>query len=178
MNNNEINDTERDGLMLMYESAIDTCSDSIREYMAMLEDADSKELRKELKEASDSRAYYAIRRELLEKGEHRLYTELKAELVANDDFYMCDGTDYGLTNVSLGICELLKRTDDFKEIFENIVKRFASGDLGEFIYQEDREISELMKEDEAETGYYRTSYGYIEIFRDGDETTARLPFER
>lgn len=81
------------------------------------------------------------------------------------------------TRVSAGIYKILKEDPFFMIEIINVYHRFLSGDWGldEWKYSED--IERFNRHPETATGYYKTSWGDIQIKRDYTFTTAFLPFE-
>lgn len=107
-----------------------------------------------------------------------LVDEIRKEIEKNGSFMVFDGLDYGLTYITKGISLLVERSEGFADVLQKLADRFEGGDLGEWLYPEDKAISESLKAHGKETGCYQTEYGTIEIKRDVLSTTAYLPFER
>lgn len=82
------------------------------------------------------------------------------------------------TRISAGMHKILQEDELFFIELMHAYKRFLNGDWGldEWEYRED--IERFNRYPETATGYYKTSWGDIQIKRDYTFTTAYLPFER
>lgn len=82
------------------------------------------------------------------------------------------------TRISAGVYKILQEDDLFFAELMSTYNRFLNGDWGldEWEYSED--IERFNRHPETATGYYKTSWGDIQIKRDYTFTTAFLPFER